>query len=104
MLERTLAVHADRRTWHGLTDRSGNRFLAATGEQPLGDQAWDALLPRWDGYAVLLLPPEHAQPAGDAREAAADAAESWAFAAVSESLKCAAPPVPPMRLVLSLAS
>ena len=87
-------MRADRRTWHGLTDRSGNRFLAATGGQPLDDQAWDVLLPRWDGYAVLLLPPEHAQPAGDARDAAADAAEARRFEAVSESLWCAAPQVP----------
>ena len=86
VLEQTLALRADRRTWHGLTDRTGNRFLAATGEQPLGDEAWDALLARWDGYAVLLLPPESAQPAGDAHEAAADAPEARAFEAVSESL------------------
>ena len=92
--ERTLAVRADRRTWHGLTDRSGNRFLAATGEQPLCDQAWDALLLRWDGYAVLLHPPEHVQPAGDAREAAAAAPDARAFKAVSKSLWFASPSVP----------
>ena len=75
VLKQTLAVRAERRTWHGLIDRTGNRHLAATGELSLSDDAWGALLPRWDGYAVLLLPREYAQPAADAREAAADAAE-----------------------------
>lgn len=90
MLEPGLTVHAGRHSWRGLTDRTDNSFLAATGELPLSDGAWGALAPRWDGYVTLLLPRECAQSAAGTREAEAHAAEARAFTAVSECLKCAA--------------
>lgn len=68
----------------------GNGFLAVTGELPLSDEAWDALLPRWDGCAMLLLPPEHMPSAGDAREARLRA-KANAFADLSKCLWCAGP-------------
>ena len=83
-------MHAGRHSWRGLTDRTDNSFLAATGELPLSDGAWDALAPRWDGYVMLLLPREYAQSAAGTREAEAHSAEARAFTAVSDCLKCAA--------------
>ena len=89
-IKAVLAVHAGRHSWRGLTDRMDNSFLAATGELPLSDGAWDALLPRWDGYVTLMLPREYAHSAAGTREAEAHAAEARAFTAVSDCLKCAA--------------
>lgn len=81
---------AGRRSWRGLTDGTDNSFLAATGELPLSDRAWDVLLPRWDGYVMLLLPHEGAHTAAGTRKADAQAAEARALTAVSDCLKCAA--------------
>ena len=85
-----LCARADGHSCRHQRGRAGGELLVATGELPLSDDVWDALLRLWDGCLLLLLPPEHAAPAGDAREARGRA-KPHAFADLAKRLRCGGP-------------